>query len=102
MRSSTIKKWLIDKVHVKNLAGIDEYGQPLDTPTVTIDAKILRDTTRSVTLDGVDFTSTTQVVTLYPIKVGDTIIIDGAPRPARAVKSLRGLRGGTTLFEVAL
>jgi hypothetical protein len=102
MRSSSVRKWLIDSVQVKQPAGVDKYGQVLNAASVTIDAKIRNDAMRAVTIDGEDFTSMTQIVTLYPIKVGDIVIIDGTSRPARAVKSLRGLRGGTTIFEVAL
>jgi hypothetical protein len=102
MRASTIRRWLRDTVTVTPMVGVDEFGQPLPSTVMEVAARVERAHRRSVTVSGEEFTSTTQVATLHPLKVGDTVTIDGEARPVRAVQSARGLRGDTTVVVAML
>lgn len=102
MKRSSINRMLIDEVTIVRAGAVNEYGEPTGATSATVPAKIQNNTTRSVTVAGEDFTSTTQVVTLYDVRVGDVVSIDSSPRLVRAVKKLRGMRGGPTLVEAHL
>lgn len=102
MRHSAIARLLRDTITVTTAAGVDEFGQPLTTTADSVKARVVRNHTRSRDETGLEFLSTTQVQTLHPVSVGDTLTIDGAERPVRATKSAHGTRGGITLYEAHL
>jgi len=102
MRAATINRWLLDEVTFTRAGGTNEYGEPTSPTAATVPAKIAHAHHRSVTDAGEEFTSTTQVVTLYAAHVGDAVTIGGSNYRVRAIKSMRGLRGGVTLYEVML
>lgn len=102
MNAATIKRWLRDTVTITRPGGIDQYGQPTAGTSTTAAARVVHDHKRSRTLEGLEFTSTTQVATLASITVGDTLTVDGEVRPVRAVKKAGGLQGGAELIEAHL
>lgn len=102
MRRSQIERWLIDTVIVNTTGSIDEYGVPTTT-SETAKAKVVHQTSREVDLQtGLDFTSTTRVVTLHALRAGDTLTIEGSTRPVRSIKRGNGMRGGTSLTTALL
>jgi len=102
MRAATVKRWLADEVTFATASGANEFGEPTSPTSTVAPAKVAHAHRRSVTADGEEFTSVAQVVTLHAAQVGDTVTIDGASYRVRAIKSMRGLRGGVTLYEVML
>ena len=99
MRETQIARFLTDVITVTTVTGVDEFGQPASTTVRNVRARVVRDHTRSRTDTGEEFTSTTQVATLHPLRVGDTLTVDGQERLVRAVKAAVGTRGGVTLTE---
>ena len=102
MRAATVKRWLRDEVTFSTAGGVNEFGEPTGATETVVPAKVAHAHRRSASPEGEEFTSTTQVVTLHPATVGDTVTIDGAARRVRAIKSMCGLAGGVTLYEVLL
>lgn len=102
MRARALERMFRDTITVRAPGSVDEYGQTSSSTGTTVRARVVRNHTRSRSDDGEEFISTTQVATLHPIKVGDTLVIDGVERPVRAVKSAQPLRGGVTLTEAHL
>lgn len=102
MKPDTIKRWLKEQVTITPPGGHDDWGQPIPGTPVTVPARVEHNHKRSRTPEGEEFTSTTQVVTLAEVRVGDTITVDGAQRPVQAVKHARGLHGGASLTEAQL
>lgn len=101
MRAATIKRWLRDDVTLSQPTSVDEYGQPTST-SGSVRAHVRRKHTRSRDANGQEFTSTTQVLLDTPIRVGDTLTIDGEERVVRSVQASAGVRGGVTLYEAML
>lgn len=103
MRTAVLNRMLRDEVSVASRGAVDQYGQPTMSDPVTVKARVQFRQSRSVDPSGVEFISTTQVVTTHPIRVGDILTVDGQERVVRAVQSARGLRGdGVTLVEARL
>ena len=102
MRHSTIARLLRDTITRTTPGGVDEFGQPTAGASESFQARVVRSHTRSRDETGLEFISTTQVQTLHPVEVGDSLTIDGAERPVRAVKRAEGTRGGVTLYEAHL
>ncbi len=102
MTPDTIKRWLNDQVTITTPAGYDDWGQPLPGTPVSAAARVEHNHKRSRTPEGEEFTSTTQVVTLATVSVGDTVTLDGTARPVQAVKRAAGLHGGVSLTEAML
>lgn len=102
MRPSAAARTMRDTITVRSQASVDGYGQPTFTDTPSVAARVTRSATRGVTPEGEEFTVTTRVLTLHPVKVGDALVIQGIERPVRAVRSACGTRGGATLYEAHL
>jgi len=101
MRAATLARLLDTTVTVKTVTGVDAYGQPT-TSSTTVPARVVRNHVRSVTPQGVDFISTTQVALANTVSVGDRITLDGEDVAVQQVKAANGLQGGVTLFEALL
>ena len=102
MRGGSLTRLLTDQVTCTSPGGVDQYGQPLSGHQVTVQAKVVHKHTRSRMVSGEEFTSTTQVLTLHPVQLGDTLTVDTLTRPVRAVKRAAGARGGVTVTEAHL
>jgi|AACY02.2.fsa_nt_gi hypothetical protein len=101
MRAATLARLLDATVTLKTVTGINAYGQPT-TSTSTVPARVVRNHVRSVTPQGIDFISTTQVALANPVSVGDRITLDGEDTTVQQVKAASGLQGGVTLYEALL
>lgn len=102
MNAIQLTRLMLQEVTVTGRSGVDQYGQAVVGPITSVRARVMHKHSRSRDLSGEDFTSTTQVATLHPVAVGDTLTIDGVTRPVRAVQSGKGLRGGVTLTVAML
>jgi hypothetical protein len=87
---------------VTRSAGSDLYGQPVVGSSVEAPARVVRSHVRSVTPEGEEFVSGTQVVTFEDVSVGDTVTVDGVAHRVRAVKRAATLNGSWSLTEAHL
>lgn len=101
MRRATLHRLLDTTVTLKTVTGVDAYGQPTTT-TSTVPARVVRNHVRSVTPQGVDFISTTQVALADTVNVGDRITLDGEDTTVQQVKAANGMTSGVTLYEALL
>jgi hypothetical protein len=97
-----LQRLLRDQIAVKSISALDMFGQPTSTSNTTVSARVMHEHKRSRDVEGEEFLSTTQVVTMHPVDVGDSLTIDGQERKVRAVKRIDSLRVGVTLTEAHL
>jgi hypothetical protein len=102
VRTATVERWLTSTITVNTPAGVDAYGQAATVTSATASARVVHSMKRARTLTGEEFTSTTQVITLHPITLADTLTIDGAERSVRAIERAQGLLGGGATLTVAM
>jgi hypothetical protein len=102
MCADMLARWLRDTVTIARGGGTDAYGQPTGGATITAPAVVMRKARREVDASGVDFISTTQFITAYPVHVGDRVTIDAAPQTVRTVRAIPSRGHGVVVYEVLL
>ena len=102
MRAATLRRMLRQPILVRKRSGVDEYGQAvLGTAEVTL-GFVVHNQRRAVSLDGVEFTSPTQVLLMQPVEVGDVVVVEGRERIVRAVRRASGVTGAGEVTEASL
>ena len=102
MRAETLRRMLHQTVLVRKREGVDEFGQAELGEAREALGFVVHFQKRAVTVEGTEFTSSTQVLLMDAIEVGDVVIVEGRERIVRSVRRARGLTGSAEVTEASL